>query len=355
MVYNMPSKSSLYPSGPQFAGTASSDPSQSCLSPAAFSSSHVSELWCADTGATSHMTPHRHWLRNYKPLRAPVRLANNTIVYSAGVGSVVFHPVIEGQSLQALEFTNVLHVPDLGNNLLSVLYLTRYKQFSVVILETVMNFVRSGKVWFTAAVNASNYAYLEGSTQPTDSALSSSSTLPLNTTLWHRRLCHHHYNGLERILKQKLVSGLVIESQSVPDPICEPCLAGKMHANPFPSSQSQSSRPLELIHSDVHGPLPVRTHSGFRYWVTFIDDYTHFRAVFPMRAKSDTFEAFKAFKAYAENHHNGKIKMLRDDKGGEYMSNAFLEFTTAAGIERQRTVRNRPQQNGVAERANRGL
>ena len=70
------------------------------------------------------MTPHRHWLRNYKPLRAPVRLANNTIVYSAGVGSVVFQPVIEGQSLQALEFTNVLHVPDLGNNLLSVLYLT---------------------------------------------------------------------------------------------------------------------------------------------------------------------------------------------------------------------------------------
>ena len=74
-----------------------------------------------------------------------------------------------------------------------------------------------------------------------------------------------------------------------------------------------------------------------------------------MKAKSDTFDAFKAFKAYAENHHNAKIKMLRDDKGGEYMSNAFLEFTTAAGIERQHTVRNRPQQNGVAERANRTI
>src|SRR5882762_6564994 len=117
-----------------------------------------------------------------------------------------------------------VHVPELGNNLLSVLYLTHYKQFSVVILETVMNFLCSGTVWFTAAVNSSNCAYLKGTTQvnPTlvqDSALSSS-TLPLDTTLWHRRLCHHHYNGLERILKQKLVSGLVIESQSVPDPIC---------------------------------------------------------------------------------------------------------------------------------------
>src|SRR5258705_9040377 len=106
------------------------------------------------------------------------------------------------------------------------------------------------------------------------------------------------------MLKQKLVSRLVIDSQSVPDPICEPFLAGKMHANPFPSLQSRSPCPLELIHTDVHGPLPVCTHSSFHYWVTFI-------------AKSDTFEAFKAFKAYAENHHNAKIKMLRDDKGGE--------------------------------------
>src|SRR3981189_1952248 len=86
-----------------------------------------------------------------------------------------------------MQFTNVLHVPDLQNNLLSVLYLTQYKQFSVVILETVMNFLRSGSVLFTAAVNASNCAYLEGSTIPipspvTNSALISS-TLPLDTSL----------------------------------------------------------------------------------------------------------------------------------------------------------------------------
>ncbi|OSX60780.1 hypothetical protein POSPLADRAFT_1057709 [Postia placenta MAD-698-R-SB12] len=52
--------------------------------------------WNADTGATSHMTPHRHWLRNYKPLRLPVKLADNKVVYSAGVGSVVFRPRVKG-------------------------------------------------------------------------------------------------------------------------------------------------------------------------------------------------------------------------------------------------------------------
>ena len=65
------------------------------------------------------------------------------------------------------------------------------------------------------------------------------------------------------------------------------------------------------------------------------------------------FDAFKQFKAYAENQTGHKIKKLRDDKGGEYMSNASLRFTDECGIARQHTVRNRPQQNGVAECANR--
>ncbi|KAI0340728.1 hypothetical protein BDW22DRAFT_1317826, partial [Trametopsis cervina] len=59
------------------------------------------------------MTPHKHWLRNYKPLAVPICLANNTLVYSAGVGSVVFTPEVEVEYLRHVEFSRVLHVPDL--------------------------------------------------------------------------------------------------------------------------------------------------------------------------------------------------------------------------------------------------
>ena len=81
--------------------------------------------WNADTGATSHMTPHRHWLRNYVPKRVPIKLADNNTVYSAGEGTVVFHPIVNGKQVRPVEFSRVLHVPDLRNNLLSVLFLTR--------------------------------------------------------------------------------------------------------------------------------------------------------------------------------------------------------------------------------------
>ena len=150
-----------------------------------------------------------------------------------------------------------------------------------------------------------------------------------------------------------MATGLVLKSKQQPDPICEPCLAGKMHSNPFPTSQSRTSAPLELVHSDLHGPLPTQTPSGHRYWVTFIDDYTRYRCVVFLKKKSDAFNAFKDYKAMVENQLGLKIKALQDDKGGEYMSNAFLRFTDQCGIVRRHTAPARPQQNGVAERANR--
>ena len=81
--------------------------------------------WLADTGATSHMTPHRHWVRNYSPLCIPIRLADNSIIYLSGVGTVVFNPVVGGKALQPVEFSRVLHIPLLQNNLLACLFLTK--------------------------------------------------------------------------------------------------------------------------------------------------------------------------------------------------------------------------------------
>ena len=75
--------------------------------------------WNADTGATSHMTPHRHWMRNYVPKRVPIKLADNKTVYSAWEGTVVFNPIVNDKAVRPLEFSRVLHVPDLRNNLFS--------------------------------------------------------------------------------------------------------------------------------------------------------------------------------------------------------------------------------------------
>ena len=335
----------------EFAGNASNPP---------LSSLPTRSDWIADTGATIHMTPHLHWFRSYSPYKTPIRLADHTVIYSAGIGDVEFEPVLKNGKLgRRLVFQRVLHVPDLRSSLFSVLYMTRNKSFRVTIIQNCMLFRRQGKLLFTASVDDRNAACLDGRVVPTDRIESAQavSTLPVDKALWHRRFAHLHHRSVEEIIRHKMVKGLVIQdSSSPPDPICEPCLAGKLHRGPISKvAQHRAAFALGLIHSDLHGPLPVEARQKWRYWITFICDYSRFWIVIPLRKKSDAFDAFKRFKAFAENQLNAKIKCLRDDKGGEYMSTEFDQYLSAAGIQRQHTVRNEPHQNGVAERANRTI
>ena len=147
-----------------------------------------------------------------------------------------------------------------------------------------------------------------------------------------------------------------IDRRTPPDPICEPCIQGKQRRHNIPRGPvTHRTRALALVHSDVHGPLPVRSRHHYRYWITFIDDYLRLWAVLPLKDKAGAFSTFKQFKAFAENQLNCTVKALRDDKGGEYMSNEWEAFCASHGIQRQHTVRAEPHQNGVAERANRTI
>jgi transposase InsO family protein len=340
----------LVPEAPQSASIASA----SSLFSAATPDAHFSS-WNADTGASAHMTFNRHWMRNLVPHRIPIRLADGSVIHSEGIGSVQFRAVVNGQEMRPLEFTNVLYVPNLSSNLLSVLYLTMHRSFTTLIERDTLHFIRDNRIQFQAQVSPSNSAFLLGETITVQhlASLSSASPLPLDLALWHRRLCHHHLAGVKKLLSGNLVTGFKLDSQADPDPVCEACKAGKMHANPFPPSHSRASRPLQLVHSDVHGPVKVATHQGYRYWIAFIDDHSRFKAVYLLKHKSEAFTAFKQFKAWAENATGQRLGALRDDKGGEYMSREFDAFCIDHGIQRQHTARNRPQQNGVAERANR--
>jgi hypothetical protein len=313
------------------------------------------DSWIADTGATSHMTPHREWFNQYSPCHTPVRLADNNIIYAAGIGTIVFTPIINNIPSRPIEFSNVLHVPLLQNNLLSVLHLTKKHNFEVQIKQSTMTFKLNGQLMFEATVSDDNTALLNGSTT-VQSALKVSSLSP---ELWHRRLCHIGRSRLKELFSGSYVkdldTGISLSTSPLPD-ICEHCLAGKQHRFPFPDAASnRRTRPLELVHSDLHGPVSVQTPQQHRYWISFVDDYSRYRVIYLLHNKSEAFTAFKEFKALAENQTGFQLKALRDDKGGEYMSREMDQFLKAHGIMREHTTRGTPQQNGVAERTNRIL
>lgn len=133
--------------------------------------------------------------------------------------------------------------------------------------------------------------------------------------MWHERLGHLNERDLKDLAKKQLVLGLKINSNEKL-PTCETCIKGKHAQTPFPKvSKTRSSKLLELVHSDVCGPMRTKSIGGAQYFVTFIDDMSRWGEVYFLKQKGDIFEAFKKFKAAAETKTGTKIKVLRSDNG----------------------------------------
>ena len=156
-------------------------------------------------------------------------------------------------------------------------------------------------------------------------------------------------------LKDGMVKDLNLNSNA-PLNFCEASIHGKQHRTPFPSwTSTLASEVLEIIHTDVCGPMSIPSIGNSRYFVTFIDDKTRKTFVYFIKKKDEVFAKFKAFKALAENQTGKPIRTLRSDNGGEYTSHVFSQYLQEKGIHHQKTVAYTPEQNGVAERANRTI
>ena len=110
---------------------------------------------------------------------------------------------------------------------------------------------------------------------------------------------------------------------------------------------------LEIIHTDLCGPMRIEARGGYRYFLTFTDDLSRYGYIYLMKHKSETFEKFKQFQSEVENHRNKKIKFLRSDRGGEYLTYEFGSHLRQCGIVSQLTLSGTPQRNSVYERRNR--
>ena len=116
-----------------------------------------------------------------------------------------------------------------------------------------------------------------------------------------------------------------------------------------------TTKPLELVHSDVCGPISVESIGGSRYFITFIDDYSRFVVTYTMQRKDEALDKFKEYVAMVETMFEYKMKKVRNDKGGEYLSKMFDDYLKERGTQDERTVPYTPEQNGIAERMNRTL
>jgi hypothetical protein len=154
-----------------------------------------------------------------------------------------------------------------------------------------------------------------------DQALVHSTIKPCE--LWHRRFSHIHYKSFPVV--SKMVKGLP-EIQVFHDGVCKGCAQGKNVKKIFPNNDSKEKGFMDLIHSNVCGPMSATSLSGYVYYVSFIDDFSRKTWIYVLKNKYEVFSKFKEFKALVENVFERKIKVLRFDNRGEFTSSEFKEF-----------------------------
>lgn len=175
--------------------------------------------------------------------------------------------------------------------------------------------------------------------------VTSTALLASTPALWHKRLGHTNSASLRSIFNSN--PSLCNKGQF--DISCEPCRLGKSIKLPFANSQTLVSKPFEIVHSDLW-TSPVPSMSGLRYYVLFLDHFSHFLWVYPLRRKSDVFSKFLHFTAYVETQFHTKIKQFQCDNGGEFNNSNFHQYFSTNGIIVRFSCPHTSQQNGKSER-----
>ncbi|KAJ9565218.1 hypothetical protein OSB04_001184 [Centaurea solstitialis] len=292
-----------------------------------------------DSGATRHMTFNQGTMHSLTPCKSNfIQVGNGVMVPARYIG----HCTLPYSSYPLL-LNNVLVSDKLIKNLISVRRFTIDNSVSVE-FDPFGFTVKDLKTGSFLQRCDNDHHDLYPVLPPAPRSTLASANVAVSFDVWHRRLGHPG-----AAIFQFLVSRKFIACSSQSSALCHVCQLGKHCRLPFSLSTTKTSRVFELIHSDLW-TSPVISLSGFKYYVLFLDDFSHFLWVFPLRAKSEVFDVFKTFRAYVLNQFKSDIQLFQCDNGREFNNQPLLDFFKTHGIKMRFSCPYTSPQNGKVER-----
>ncbi|CAI7867401.1 unnamed protein product [Closterium sp. NIES-53] len=308
-----------------------------------------SDAWFLDTDATQHMMHSASFLAY---VGAPgdvtrVVFGNHKSLPVVGVGSTRL--IVDGGPVDT---TNVLHVPGLKVNLLSITQLAK-KGVKVTINDAKMNIFWKGEQFAQGVLNGELYQ-LETHPRVASSNVAQCSKATLK--VWHNRLAHANYDSVKELAKKGLAKGFDVIAGDDEKGVCAACVEGKMARKPFGSRTSPLAKdPLALVHMDVCGPMRHASKGGAQFLLVMLDDATRMCWTRLLKAKGDVTKAIQEWALEVCADDKKRIKAIRTDDGSEFVNAELEKWIKSKGIKHDVTTPYTPQQNGAAERLNRTL
>lgn len=319
----------------------------------------MENLWCIDSGCTRHLCNNDSRFVNLTDTEIKtVSLANNGTTKVTGLGKALIEAEVNSQ-LQNLEVNDALLVPELKTNLLSVAricdrgYTVTFKEQCAVIKNSKDNVMliadRKDNLYYLRGSDNSNY-----NANFASESIDSSKNKFADVNKWHCRMGHLNLKDLVDSNEKGNIRGLNVSKLSE-ELNCDVCALNKLTRAPFPNKSERVTKMLEVVHSDLCGPIRMPSIGKSLYFITFIDDYSRYCAVRFLKSKNEALEAFKEIKNLWENQKSTKIKIFHSDNGTEFLNREFGKFLKECGIEHRLTTPYSPEQAGCSERKNRTL
>jgi hypothetical protein len=316
--------------------------------------------WYIDSGCGQHMDNDNSSMRDYESTQGPmIQMGDDTIISCIGTGTS-FVELETGLT----ELSNVLHVPKLTKKLLSPGQSTRngikfwFDGDTCTIFSKERCTPPTGTIIGISSRTKDNMYPLPAA-KPSQANFAKTGQDKASWTTWHSRLGHLNHRDMKRLQNDPSIPMEVIGATT---PIklssCEDCILGKMTRFPFTQSDIVTTRPGELVYSDIE-ILPVLSIKGqYRYFVSYLDFHTKVAFVYLMRRKSDQLEAFKMFNSdvFRQTGTNiNKLETFQTDNDTVYLSRECKQFYQERNINHQTIVPRDSESNGSPERLNRTI
>lgn len=274
--------------------------------------------WILDSGATDHIVSDSTLFTHPKPPSVPVvNLPTGSSIPITCTGTIPFNSDIT--------LADVLCVPSFNLNLMFASKVTDSLNCCAILFPTfcVLQDLASGKMIGSGKMRGGLYYMSPIHRTPTSYQVSHPSNL------WHQRLGHPSPSRL------KLASSLLLSNAISLNNHCSVCPLAKQTRLPFSLSSISTHAPFVLLHCDIWGPYKIPTHSGARFFLTIVDDFSRCTWVFLMSKKSETQNLLQSFITFAHTQFHTTVKTIRVDNGSEFLS--MRGYFQSHGIELQHT------------------
>ncbi|KAJ9560845.1 hypothetical protein OSB04_006005 [Centaurea solstitialis] len=319
----------------------------SCSPTSSSSNTKNRHVWYLDSGCSKHMTGRKEILHNFKPkFCGSVQFGNEQYAPIVGYGDVIQDKVT---------IKKVSLVEGLGHNLFSIgqfcdkdLEVGFKKRRCVVKTE-------AGKELLVGTRRRNLYKIDLRDVKAKNTLCLLSKASNQQSILWHRRLSHLNFKGLNKLVIGNLAIGIP-DLRFQQDHLCSACQLGKMKRVSHKSKlEHGTEKPLQLIHMDLCGPMRVQSINGKKYVLVMVDDYSRYTWVKFLRSKDEAPEIIISVLKEVQVNLQSQVQKIRSDHGTEFKNKVLGGYLESVGIKHTFAAVRTPQQNGVVERRNRTL